>query len=106
MGCPLQIEERDGTVYVSGNTCRRGEEYGRAEFTCPTRTLTTLVRLSGGGVASVKTSRPIPKAKLKDVAEYVGKLTVDDDVKIGDVIAENALSLGADIVITGTPTSC
>ena len=49
MGCMLTVvQEADGEVRVTGNTCKRGETYGRQEMTCPMRVVTSLVRLEGG----------------------------------------------------------
>lgn len=101
MGCPLTIQERDGKVMVEGNTCKRGQTYGIEEYTHPRRSVTTLVRLDNGGVASVKTSASVPKERLFDVVNYVGTITVKGDVEIGDTVAKDVLGLGADIVITG-----
>lgn len=48
-GCTLRIEERDGRFTVTGNACKRGEQFAMAEMTCPTRTLcTTCAPFSGG----------------------------------------------------------
>lgn len=101
MGCPLTIEEQNGEVVVAGNTCKRGAIYGKEEYTHPKRSITTLVKMASGGVASCKTTCTVPKERIFDVVNFVGTLTVSDDVKIGDVVAQNVLGLGADIVITG-----
>lgn len=101
MGCPLTIEEVNGEVVVSGNTCKRGAMYGKEEYTHPKRCVTTLVSMKSGGVASCKTSTTIPKERIFDVVGYIGTLKVDDDVKIGYVVAKDILGLGADVVITG-----
>ena len=39
LGCPLKVEtDNEGKVLsVTGNTCKRGEDYGRKEVTAPTR---------------------------------------------------------------------
>lgn len=60
-----------------------------------------MVNISGGGVASVKTSDSVPKERIFDVIAEIGKLVADENVKIGDRIAENLLGLGVDVVITG-----
>ena len=52
-------------------------------------------------MASAKTSAPIPKDKIREAAEYVGKLTVSADSKIGDVVEENFFADGVNLVITG-----
>lgn len=101
MGCPLTIEEKNGEVVVSGNTCKRGALYGKEEYTHPRRSITTLVRMKSGAVASCKTTCTVPKERIFDVVNFVGTLTVSDDVAIGDVVATDVLGLGADIVITG-----
>ncbi len=101
MGCPLTIEEKDGVVTVTGNTCKRGELYGKEEYTHPRRTVTTLVKLQNGGVASCKTTTTVPKEMIFDVVKFIGTLTCPDNVKIGDVVAKDVLGTGADVVITG-----
>ncbi len=101
MGCPLTVEQEGDEIKVAGNTCKRGDKYGRDEFTAPKRSITTLVNISGGGVASVKTSDSVPKERIFDMIAEIGKLVADENVKIGDRIAENLLGLGVDVVITG-----
>ena len=70
LGCPLKVET-DGAgqvVSVTGNTCKRGEAYGRKEVTAPTRTVTSTVKVEGAGVpvVSVRTKTDIPKEKIFD----------------------------------------
>jgi L-serine dehydratase len=49
LGCPLTVTLEDGVVTsVTGNTCKRGEVYGRKEVTDPTRIVTTSVPVVGG----------------------------------------------------------
>lgn len=49
LGCPLKVEldESGRVVSVTGNTCKRGEEYGKKEVTAPTRTVTSTVKVEG-----------------------------------------------------------
>ena len=101
LGCPLEIEKKGDEIVVKGNTCKRGERYGTDEFTAPKRAITTLVKLQSGGVASVKTSDCVPKDRIFDVIKFIGTLTADDGVQIGDVVASDVLGLGVDVVITG-----
>ncbi len=101
MGCPLTIEKQGDEIIVSGNTCKRGEKYGKDEFQHPKRAITTLVKLQNGGVASVKTSDAVPKERIFDVVKFIGTLVADDGVQIGDIIATDILSLGVDVVVTG-----
>ena len=45
-GCALTVSDESGTYTVTGNTCPRGEAYGIAETTHPTRTVTSVVRVT------------------------------------------------------------
>ncbi len=105
MGCPLHIEEVNGEVVVTGNTCKRGQIYGVEEFTHPKRAITTLVKTEDGGVVSVKTSNTVPKERIFDVVAEIGKLRAGKDAQIGDVLAKDVLGLGVDVIITGTAKS-
>lgn len=103
LGCPIEVEV-DGTevVSVKGNTCKRGDEYARTEITNPVRSLTTSVKVEGGlhPVVPVKSAGAIPKDKMFDCMEVINSVTVKAPVKIGDVVIENILGLGVDIVAT------
>ncbi|MCI9225102.1 MAG: DUF1667 domain-containing protein [Acutalibacter sp.] len=104
LGCPLRVETDDeGRVLsVTGNTCRRGEEYGRKEVTAPTRTVTSTVRLTGGGspVVSVRTSEDIPKGKIFDVMAAIRSASVAAPVHIGDVVIPDIAGTGVDLIAT------
>ena len=70
MGCPLTVEMEGGAVLqVQGNTCPRGDAYGRKEVTNPTRIVTSTVRVTGGTLpmVSCKTRTDVPKGKIFDV---------------------------------------
>ena len=104
LGCPLRVETDDeGRVLsVTGNTCRRGEEYGRKEVTAPTRTVTSTVRLPGGGspVVSVRTREDIPKGKIFDVMAAIRSASVAAPVHIGDVVIPDIAGTGVDLIAT------
>ena len=104
LGCQLTVEIEDGEVVrVSGNTCKRGEVYGRKEVTNPTRIVTSSVPVLGSPterMVSVKTAIDIPKDKIFDVMAALKYVTVKAPVRIGDVIVANVADTGADIVAT------
>src|SRR5699024_5662293 len=63
MGCPLTVELEGGAVTrVTGNTCPRGDAYGRKEVTDPTRIVTTTGRHRGGRRRHQKRGRPTVNA--------------------------------------------
>ena len=68
LGCPVTVTMDKETITVTGNTCKRGEDYAKKEVTNPTRIVTSSVRVNGGELAmvSVKTKEDIPKGKIFD----------------------------------------
>ena len=102
MGCTLTVtQNQEGEILsVEGNTCPRGVSYAKNELLHPVRTLTTTVALAGGGVLPVKTDRPIPKKLLFACMEAVNAACADKDTRAGQVIIENILGTGANLVAT------
>lgn len=102
-GCALEVDAQAGTV--TGNSCKRGAEYGIAEATNPTRTLTTTVRVVDENgepldVAPVRTAAPIPKGSLFDAMKVVDAVRAVKPIKRGDVIVPNILNTGVDVIAT------
>lgn len=102
-GCQVTAELKDGAVLsVSGASCRRGEEYARQAVTDPKRTIASSIYVKGGELqlASVRLSRPIPKARIFDVMEEIRRVRAAAPVKTGDVVIRNVLELGSDVIVT------
>ena len=101
-GCEITVSlGDDGSVFeIRGNACPRGSVYAERECTHPERTVTTTVRCADGGVASVKTSTPVPKDSVFAVMEAVAAVTAPDTLSVGDTVIENVAGTGADIVAT------
>lgn len=103
MGCALTVEmDGDEVISVSGNTCPRGEAYGRKEVTNPTRIVTSTVRVTGGAadMVSVKTKQDIPKGKIFECVKALKDVEVQAPIHIGDVIVADVAGTGAAIVAT------
>ena len=103
LGCALRVEMENGEVLsVSGNTCKRGDDYARKEVTHPTRIVTSTVAVTGGDIAmvSVKTQNYIPKEKIMDIMKSIEDIKVEAPVHIGDVIVANAADTGVNIIAT------
>lgn len=100
-GCHLRVDEENGYA-VTGHSCPRGEAYGRAELTCPTRMVTSTVRCTGGSRprCPVKTSRPVPKDQVFAVVAALDAVELAAPVRIGQVVIPNVCGTGADIVAT------
>ncbi len=102
LGCALKVET-DGAgavVSVTGNTCKRGEDYGRREVTAPVRTVTSTVAVTGGKepVVPVRTRTDIPKGKIFDCMAAIRQAKVQAPVAIGDVVLADAAGTGVDVV--------
>lgn len=97
-GCGLSVEPEKETV--TGNACPRGKIYGLNEVVNPTRVLTTTVQIRGASHSRlpVKTSQPIPKGKMQEAMKVIEQMKVRAPVRLGDVILENILQTGADLV--------
>ena len=101
MGCEMTVTIEDGKVVdVKGNTCPRGAKYAHDEVTAPKRMLTTTVRVEGGmlPLLPVVSETVLPKEKVLDCAAYLRGVTVKAPVKTGDVIVEDILGLGVNII--------
>ena len=100
-GCQLKVE-LDGkkVVSVEGYTCKRGLVYAETECTAPMRTLTTTAPVAGGGVVPVKTDRTVPKELMFDCMKVINEARVSPDAKLGDIVVENILGTGANVVTT------
>lgn len=100
-GCHLEVDEN---LNVTGNSCKRGLEYGKSELTNPTRMITSTVMLENSLIARlpVMTDKPIPKNKIFEVMNEINKVKTKCPVKIHDIIIENVLGLGVNIIATRT----
>ncbi len=102
-GCALSVDiENRRVVKVSGHTCPKGEGYAIAEIENPVRILTSTVLAEGVSLkmVPVRTGRPIPKRVLFDAMREIKKLKISGPIHVGDVIVENFLGLGVDLIAT------
>lgn len=101
-GITVELDEKGAVISVTGNTCPRGNTYAVTECTAPTRVLTSTVKVNGGRTAMVpvKSSAPVPKGMMFDIMKEINAVELDAPVAIGQVIIENVLGTGADIVAT------
>ena len=103
MGCRITVTmDGDSIVSVEGNTCKRGENYARAEVTSPVRTVTTTIKVNNGASdrVSCKTKEPVPKGKIFDVMAEISAASCEAPVKIGDILIEDCAGTGVPVVAT------
>jgi len=102
-GCAVSVDiEGDKITKISGNKCPKGEKYAREEIKNPRRILTTSVLAEDLSfkMISVRTNKPIPKKDLLRAMEKVKKIRIKKPVHVGDIIVENFMDLGADLIAT------
>jgi CxxC motif-containing protein len=104
LGCRLVATLDDAAtevLSVTGNTCPRGAAYARTECTAPVRMVTASIPTAPGQLPlSVRTSRPIPKARIFDCLRLIRETKVQRPVAIGQVIIPDILGTGANLVAT------
>ncbi|MEW9095173.1 MAG: DUF1667 domain-containing protein [Clostridiaceae bacterium] len=104
-GCELSVDSEGKNVKsINGALCKRGEEYVIQEIQDPKRTIASLIKVNNGEMplVSVRTTKAIAKDKIFDIIEEVKKLEINAPIKVGQVIIENILGLGSDIIATSS----
>ncbi len=101
-GCELETEIINGEIIVRKNKCKRGIDFAKAELLDPKRTISSTVKtvFRSVPVLPVRVSCEIPKARIFDVMEEINRVCLDSKPGRGDVIIENVLGLGADVIAT------
>ncbi|MDR3244511.1 MAG: DUF1667 domain-containing protein [Elusimicrobiota bacterium] len=87
---------------VSGNSCERGEAYGKKELTNPTRVITSTAIVKDGVYlrVPVKTDKDIAKGKIFEAMLLLDNLKMEAPVQIGDIIVKDILNTGVNFVAT------
>lgn len=105
--CLLTVEverDADGAVVevhsVTGNRCPRGDKFAHQELTCPMRVLTTTVAVSGGDEAllPVRTAEASPLELHAQAMNFIRGLVVNAPISMGDIVLENLLNTGIDLI--------
>ena len=103
-GCEISVDlgENGEILSIEGQTCKKGEDYVRQELTHPVRTIATSVLVKGGELPldSVRLDAPVPKEMIFDVMKEIRKVVLEAPVAIGQVVIENVLGTGANVVVT------
>lgn len=103
MSCLISVEQDDTSgemISISGNTCKRGENYALNELINPMRQLTSTVAIQNAAYSRLPVilSSEIPKGKIFDVMERIKEVTITAPVSIGDTIISDVCGLGVDVI--------
>lgn len=102
--CLISVEEKDGQLVISGNQCKRGEEFAKNEYTHPMRMFTSTMKIRNAKLPriAVISSKEIPKEKIKEVQKEMSNVELTAPVKLGEVLIHDVCGTGADIVASRT----
>jgi CxxC motif-containing protein len=100
MGCRMILQRTGGEITIEGNGCPKGKTYALNETNNPTRMLQTTVPVREGFLCRlpIRTTSPIPKGRIMDCMDVIKKAEISAPVEMGDIIIENILGTGSDII--------
>ncbi|MEG1848321.1 MAG: DUF1667 domain-containing protein [Lachnospiraceae bacterium] len=105
MSCQITVEyiedhSQKEILSVTGNTCKRGEDYVRSEMTNPMRMLTSTVKLSHAIYKRLPVilSAQIPRGEMQKVMAALNQVTVTAPVHRNDIIIANVCGLAVDVI--------
>lgn len=100
LGCRIDVDGSGKELKISGAGCKKGKEFARDESFDPKRILTTTVAIDSTIQARlpVRSDRPAPKEKIAEMVSRIKDVKVSVPVKMGDVIAEDFLSTGVNVI--------
>lgn len=99
VGCSLNVTKQGENIIVKGNSCPRGEIYGKNEVTLPKRMITTVKKYKDATI-SLKTSEAIDKTLIEKVLQEIDKVEEPQNIKQGDILISNIFNTNVDIIVT------
>jgi len=100
-GCPLLVKhDHKDVIEVIGAGCQRGKDYAICELQDPRRMVASTVKVSGGlhPLVPVYTRQGFPKPLIPQLAQKLREIEVPAPVKINQVVLQDALGTGIDII--------
>ena len=101
VGCSLDVlVEGSELKGIQGHACKRGITFVQEELTAPKRVLTTTVRVQGGTLplVPVRSSGPLPKGVLLQVASQLRQLVLQAPVSAHQIVIHDVLHTDVDII--------
>ena len=101
-GCTMQVTREGDDIQVTGNSCKRGQQFAINELTHPMRTICSTVKTAfpDSPVLPCRVSCDIPKDQIFAVMREINKVVVTERIGRGDVIIPHVLGLEADVIAT------
>ena len=104
-GCEISAEYTSKDDFrIEGQRCKRGYEYSFNECFDPKRTFTASVTIKGAErkMLPLRSSAPVPKEKMTEIADEIKKITVDAPVSSRQIIIKDVLGTGVDLISSMT----
>lgn len=100
VGCMLAVDGSETDINVTGNICGRGIDYARKLISDESKEITGRCILVNGpmGRLPVVSSSPVPKNISDAVLEEIRGLRVEAPVEKGQILIENIMGSGIDIL--------
>lgn len=101
IACKISVSEQCQENYeVTGNKCEKGKSFALQEIKNPLRIFTTTINIKGGNIKRlpVRSKEPVPKNIITELTKPIREVQINAPVKRGDIIIENILDSGVDIV--------
>lgn len=103
LGCNITVEKKEERWAVKGNRCAKGEKYAVDEVTQPMRSLCTTIKTNSPDMPRlpVRTDGEIPLNLIMNAMDVINRTEITRPVvNCGDVIIENILETGINIIAT------
>ena len=99
-GCMLEVTRDGDTIVKVDAGCKRGHHYAEAELSDPRRSIASTVRIEGAlhALLPVYTEKPFPKPRIRELLDALKTISVAAPVQYGQVIVENVLDSGINII--------
>ncbi len=98
----VTLDATGAVLSVAGNSCPRGERFGRQEATCPMRVLASTARLVGAQskepLIPVRTREAIPLSCQAEAMEAIRQVEITAPITMGDVVIQNVCNTGVDVI--------
>lgn len=100
MACEIDVTSHGRELHISGNRCGRGYQFAQKYIDKDEKVVTGRCLLAGGQMSRlpVSTNAKIPAELVREVLEAIQSTKVQAPIKRGQVIIENILGTGADVI--------
>jgi CxxC motif-containing protein len=99
-GCVMKVCCSDGGYTIENHACEKGGEYAKSELESPARHITSTVAINGDPFTRlpVRTSRPVPKEKIRQAMREIRALEISAPVAYHQVLIRGVAECDADII--------